>query len=373
MKKLIEHIIEINFSDSSVNQPCFTGLIEGTIGQILVLGHYGTINNNPQYKNHFDRLLQQLTPYNRNDFSLGYGLTGIAWLLRELQKMGAIKQDDKQSKNIDMILSSQYETVLNKGNLDYFAGAAGILQYFVQAKLPDCEKKIKAFFNLFQQQYEQSLFGQKSYTNDNITVNTTNLGVPHGLTGILLLLLSIKEKLSIDYKYLIDTILERLNKNLNPAESIYRLPCFEGWQHPSTLAWCYGDLPLLYALTKYTALYGENQYTPLTKELLKTTVKRKDHFENNLTLCHGTIVIAYFFYKLSKWYGKTDEIENACTFWKKQTQNICQKKIKEHFAGSQETNYLTNPSLLMGYPGMLLAMMTIEGMIPEHWDNCLLL
>jgi hypothetical protein len=135
-----------------------------------------------------------------------------------------------------------------------------------------------------------------------------NLGTPHGLTGIILLLLIVKEKgFDIDEEILnsmFEIIISFRFKENKKIECYFPSKVFkDGRCNKSGLAWCYGDLMIAYAMLKYGILYKNDYYIRYSKIILNDSFSKKMIHSENLILCHGYSSLSLIYNMI---YKKTD-------------------------------------------------------------------
>lgn len=323
-----------------------------------------------KYMNELYKLINlQIKNFNQHsnpNLTLGYGLTSLAWLI-ELILSSSIPIDcvEKWIKDIDTILINQYTLMLENNNFDYFEGASGLLFYFLTKT-----KKMRSV-NILVDRFLSSLESSKNKTNSYYYQDfkdpsqlCLNMGVPHGIIGIILTLLIIKEK-KIECN--IDETLFHFTKvmmsyEIKNKEIPFHFPSTilsSGEARPTRLAWCYGDIMAGYALYKLGVLYNNHFYYNHGLEVLRHTTFRKNQLlgNQNLSLCHGYPAIICIYDEM---YTRTHDnlFLSSANYYRdiahKELKNIC--KEQEHL-NKLPNSIFDNFSLFYGLPGLVLTLL----------------
>jgi len=205
------------------------------------------------------------------------------------------------------------------------------------------------------------------------------LGVPHGITGIILILLSIKEKniVNLNFDSLIHYFVTKLfeNENINNSE-YYFAPTIRSDSNNysrSVLAWCYGDLTSGYAIFKTGLLLNEEKYINIGLKILKDTTRRNDNHDEKLSLCHGYPSILCVYDEL---YRKTDDLVfyEAAKKWKVLIYDeLIDAFARKNYKNKDIYSFCKNTSLFQGFPGLMLSILTNKDDKINEWKKCLLL
>ncbi len=341
-----------------------SGLVEGHTGRLLCNAFLYLIYQEEKYFEECQAILSALLSAPVDNYTLGYGLTGLAWTMKQLEKLELI---DLTGNLIftESILKMKCKQMIQSGNLDYFYGATGILNYFSEK---EGYTQVNDLFTLYLDKIKSApdfSFIKKEDIGSNS--GAINLGVAHGATGILLLLLKLPRNNTLYpmRESVIESLLEKLFECRKIGESISFLPNYSG-RGESRLAWCYGDLPFLYCLIK-ARLDGIKDYSEEIEYLIERTCKRRDSMDDNLSLCHGTTIVAYLYFKIGNLIRDERCLEQF-QYWKDES-----IKTWNRWKGLTHV-FFENHSLFNGYPGFLIAMLTMENEnIAPEWDSCLIL
>lgn len=357
----------------SPNRLNHCGLVDGEMGLVLLaVSEYFRTNNCYFLK----RALDSINVFVNDElvhYSLGYGLTGLAWVTHLLQKENLIDDESVEEwlNDVDIALEKEFYLKLSDNNIDYFNGASGILFYFLHAR--NNITLINNYFT-FLHNKTKSKDWSTSVRLKGILYKYINLGVPHGLCGLLLLLLQAKEK-NIDVDQLIYCMIEELLSYKIAGSHYHYPPHFWIGKMPDYnpkigLAWCYGDLSTGYAMYKAGVMLNNQEILREGIEIVEKTLSRTDCIDNDFTLCHGYPSIFYIFYKL---YQITNDSKFLFAF------ELWQSKAKTTFEQGLRTpnkfnvNFWGNASLFYGFPGFFLPLLSSGNTNFNYWDKCLLL
>nr|WP_320059907.1 lanthionine synthetase LanC family protein [uncultured Bacteroides sp.] len=215
------------------------GLVEGEVGLMLCNAYLYEVLEDEKYFIHCPVLLEQLLEkHSNNNHTLGYGLTGMTW------GISILKDNDMLADNCDIWLE----------NVDNFSGAVDILNYSLQ-KITINSFVIDMADTLLKKIAElpvEYFFSARKETDPKGQIlNIQNLDVPHGITGIILQLLKLEEKIHFGLEPLLYRFLDRLWDLRNTEVQGFMFYSLLGdTKRGSTLAWCYGDLPILHLPTQ---------------------------------------------------------------------------------------------------------------------------
>ena len=362
-------------SYKSQNQLNHCGLVEGEAGFVLLtMFEYYRTNNYRFLELAIDSINSFVSRDEINN-SLGYGLAGLAWTVYLMKSEGLLEESivERWLNDIDKILEKDFYIKLSNNNFDYFDGASGILFYFLHSRnntllirdyLSSLDSKAK------RKDWSTSIhFGGSLY-------KCINLGVPHGLCGLLLLLLQIKEK-KIDVDWLIHYLVRELMSYKTTDSFYYFGPHFwiertPNYKPKNVLAWCYGDLSSGYAIYKAGLMLYNSELLREGMTILKGTLVRMDCVDNNFTLCHGYPSIFYIYHKL---YQMTNEQKflAASKQWQKRARMVFEQEIRS--PNKINANFFMNGSLFYGFPGFFLSLFSVDNKVKilDSWDKCLLL
>lgn len=341
------------------------GLVEGNTGILLCHACFYLVFQEDKYLDTCQNILSSVLSCRVRNYSLGYGLTGLTWTMKQLEKLGLIDLSEYLAPS-EHILKKKCEQMILSGNLDYFSGAAGILNYFSGVK--EYDEEINHLFDLYIDKIKSaSDFSVFKRENSNPHSSCINLGVPHGIMGAILLLLKLHRYRDVHQirVSVICNLFEKLFESRNPEGSKAILPSYTGKTN-TTLAWCYGDLPFLYGLIKARD-EGIKDYSEEIEYMIERTCKRRDSMKDNLSLCHGNTIVAYLYFKIWK-RNQDPRCYEQFQYWKNESHKIWNNWCKNSHA------FFDNHSFINGYSGFLIAILTMEErLMTNEWDSCLML
>ena len=358
------------------NQNC--GIVLGDAGMILSLSELYTYTKNEYYLDKMYEIFDTLLEQDNYDLSLGYGISGLAWCLSLIDEE-LIENRNEWLMDIQSVLEIEYESMLEQGNLDYYRGATGLIFYFLNTsiKLGSIKKIIDLYLETVQIKLSKNDWFEPAYENSEYFGNILNFSTPHGLTGIILMLLIIKEKeIEVDEK-LIDSMFEIIfeyefeDNEINDCHFPSRV--FEnGRRDASGLAWCYGDLMIAYAMLKYGILYKKDDYIQHSKIILKNSLSKKITHSETLILCHGLPSLSLIYNVISKRTG--EHIYNdASKLFEQKCKQVISDSYSEYKKNRVPHYFFDRSSLLIGYSGFILSSLFWDGYNGCDWKKCLLL
>ncbi|XLS30477.1 lanthionine synthetase LanC family protein [Flavobacteriaceae bacterium M23B6Z8] len=168
------------------------------------------------------------------------------------------------------------------------------------------------------------------YDSSMTEKNIVNLGLAHGISGILVFLTKIKNQGYENPKmdYLIEGIIKSLVsfKNKNPYNCYFPSNYSEnGSEAGSRLAWCNGDLGIAYAMLYSAETLKKTDLRKEAIEVINGLYHRRisnseiDHFEENFffdtAFCHGLSGITYTLAKINELL-KNPLIDKRIDYWK---------------------------------------------------------
>lgn len=387
----------IKQNTKEMNNP---GLLSGKAGICLFLLYYKKINKNIDMSI-ADIVESAIDDMNNSSF---YNLTGmtvfseICWVIFQLDKDKALNIDlENYFLDLDESLYELGISLLKKDKYDCVNGSINVALYFYNRYINGNIKSkifLESFVDLlFEKKIsEQGAFKWKSEI-DHVTHDCGyNLGIAHGIPGILLFLCKLytleikKNKVESLIHGSIKFILSK-ERTSNDYYSLFSGVCTDADNNKETrLGWCYGDLSVGYSLYKASKLnikkleYLNNK----SLDIINTTLSRKDLKKDRIydaCICHGTSGIAHIYNRLFQMSNYLPYKE-AALFWYEETIKMSCLDPTIQFAGyrtSLVSNYEKehsiegNLSFLSGIAGIGLSLISSISSIRPDWDECLLL
>ncbi len=332
---------------NSDNEYC--GLVQGNIGLLLCYAQEYICSHQEKYKNKMYALVEELLNNTIRFFSLGYGLAGVGWVFNLIRQFELFDNLDDWLDDFELELEGYYYMKLQNGDLDYFRGASGILFYFLE-KGNITKKMINAYINCLLER-DRSICPSYYIEGDRTNIN---LGIPHGITGVILVLLLLKENGEKAVDSLINDLLNEL-LSYKRIDKSYHFPAIVSQKKelPSGLAWCYGDLMISYALLKAGILLNNNKYSQIVEPVLQSLIIRED-CPKKLTLCHGYVSTALVFERMYK-MTNISSLRRAGKKWQDKAVFEFTQRYKLYVLHKKYADYFENASLFYGFSGFLLS------------------
>lgn len=378
MKMLKENIKEklfTKFSTELPNTQWQISLLAGDCGVVMVQGLLYKTTLNPVYKKTFDENMFRLyESVGKPDFKMQptycNGLAGFGWLAMYLNDIDMLELDEDFFFDLDTYLQECLVLMLEEDNWDIFHGALGIGLYFLKRNKPLVVEQV---INYLERRKSESRGG---YAWERLDKRETerlvfDFGLAHGNAGVLYFLKKCVQKSILrsrcmnliegGVKFYFNTI-----QNQAEAGSFFRN--FLALQNKeenqdlefSRLAWCYGDLAILYTLYKTCKTIGNTKLLDKIEAMLVETTKRTTYEQTlikDIGICHGSTGLALIYRCIFE--DTNNEIfRQAQFFWEAETlMCISGKKkvydyIKEQYVVLEVDNY--HCDLLDGLAGAAL-------------------
>lgn len=349
---------------------------------------------------HKEKTLQLLSRlvdvFPQQEYSNGFleGFEGVFWVVDYLEKCEIIDNSNLLDELLPHLIQS-LRFDLQYNNFDVFHGSINKLHFIITSnKFPDILviELVNEFLDrLYENRIENEigiywydvLAGEKGLI-ENVYVN---LGIPHGMPGLLLFLIKLKEKKFQHDK--IDVLVEGIlkvifnSKNINYQDSYFPgtiapVDIGKEFHESSRLAYCYGDLGVVFAVLYASKILDKpelKEEVGMVIESLKTrlvTNSSIDVFEDYLFLdtafCHGLSGVVYMFSKINKLLNN-EEFEKRTEYWIKEllhnleiqltvTTSIYYPDYKQP-TEEREKYTIYEQSILGGYSGTGLVLLSL--------------
>lgn len=363
------------------------GVVTGWSGLILCLHYLYQNTKDDIFLKHLLYLLDTIDEREQefDDFTFGYGFSGLAWVLDKVGHNYVENINDWLS-NCKTKLESDYIRMLLNNNIDYFRGALGILFYFVNSTIFPKDKlqsHIELFLTCLKSQFSEYYTANVQHQNRQINSSITNLGVPHGITGILLFLLILKEKgitTAHDMDSLIFEIVDFiLNKEVSvSSNNIGFYHHFPSNYHKgeklflSGLSWCYGDLMIGYAILKTASIFKNTKYFDYAVRILNDTLLQQHKHSQKLVLCHGYTSLSHIY---SKIYELTERnvFKDKAEEWRLKSIQTYTLGYHEYLKNGINKDFYENVSLFYGFPGFIMSDLLWKKKLDNTCFDCLFL
>lgn len=342
------------------------GFIHGSLGLSLCYYLAWKYSGKDDYKAAFITSIQKAN-YNVNIDLSEY--SSVLWLNSFCDR--TVLGNQIILNNCRKILLQLFRNDIQKKNYGYFNGAIGVLLPL----LDDTDDTSEPLSRLFSSFVAQSLDNKEFSSNiiiDKKSVRTTFVGVPHGVTGILLCLLKLKQKGLIDDDILIRHVADYLLNCAERYEGNLHFPHRVSSEYPDKekyykwVCWSFGDLMPGYALLKAGILLNDNDLSDIGNNILYSIFGRDGYNHYDISLCCGISAMPSI-YRSSYILTNDNNYKNASNEWMDRLSDV----VSDSNVGSKIRGY-NSPSLFYGLPGALLAIFDND-LHTEYTDRFLLL
>jgi lantibiotic modifying enzyme len=326
-----------------------------------------------------------------NNPSLVNGLAGVGSCLNLLQDEDFLSEDLKEQLAVlDLYLKRFYTILLKENNTDFFGGAIGLLYYFSLRYLSDPEQNnqlMDEVFDLINDQFIEDEKGIRLSTRFGyLNQNGVDLSTAHGIVAMYLIFLKLyeagykpalmKDIVCKGIEYIIHV--QHICKNTSNDHTVFPNFVTEAGSdeqgalaahHSHRLAWCNGDLSMLWLLVRAGNLFNAPRLLIVAEELKHKVISRKTFEITRIEFsyfCHGTAGVAQTYRKL---YQLTHDPVYLQTYeyWIKQ----CYLQLEKDYLGANPFPYKS--TLLFGWAGPLLTLLNYKTDKDYKWDQIFLL
>jgi len=308
------------------------GIMGGLSGVVLTLSLYYRNTSDERFLDKLDQTIQLINKkiIAGRDIVSSYaqGIAGYAWLIIYLKENQVIDVDiNDYLSEFDDFLFRKLILMLEEKQYDSLHGAIGVGTYFL--KRENIEATEQVIDRLYNDRKNISGYAIWSRRNQQSNKDDVDFGLAHGIPGILFFLFKcyLKEissqKCNEMIRESIAFMINYMNPSGIPSYFPYTIECNLIKQHDrrknwSRLAWCYGDLSILYVFLNISSHFPINLDIPI---MLEHVAKRRNMAATDVTttgICHGMTGIAYLFFRL---FCKTrnHHLEEASHYWLKKT------------------------------------------------------
>jgi lantibiotic modifying enzyme len=355
------------FSETNIHEPAIEELVRKT---------FSVIDDFPEY-----------------DLSLGKGITGVAWHFQHLINNGFFEADFEEIfSEICADLENYSKTELDMGNYDYLLGGLGYMLLILDSNLADKEKYEPYIKVCLEQLNKLSVpvgAGQVTWSlkrklkNFNELDTIFNLGLSHGVPGIIIILGLIYEKFDAykeNCRLLIESAINWMLSTKTPEQrSDYPDSIINGQSTGnSTLRWCYGDLGI--GMSFYlTGLRLANE--DWQREGIETISKCARRIKKEIAvipdshLCHGVAGVGHIFNRAYQ-YTQLEEFKEAAIFcFDTVLSRVLYNDDKNVIFLADKGDFGLVPfgGVMEGSTGIALTLLAAISAIEPKWDRLFLL
>jgi lantibiotic modifying enzyme len=317
------------------------------------------------------------------------GLAGWGWLMVYLKEQNLLPDfDDTLLEDVDEVLSASLTSMLQENNYDLFYGAIGLGLYFLKRRQFGMVKKILYGLADSAVTDEQEI---KWVQHSPVLSKDAryDLGLPHGITGILYFINKCyRENVlpGLCEALLIKGTRFFLN-NIQPEEKIQSFFPYwiktdqygdkENTAQRARLAWCYGDLNILYTLLQLSRSIKDPVLENAVIKMLLKTCERKKQEETDIAeagFCHGAGGVSYLYLKLFK-QTNIPLFRETADFWYHYTYGLGNQNGPAGYLFCLDEKYWGPASgILEGLGGVALSFLAyLHSDLTDSWDECLFL
>lgn len=354
------------------------GLYGGRTGIVIFYFYYSKLTGQELYYNKALELLAcnlQSVEIDTDNDSFRENIISLYWAIMHLSDNELIEADlNSVFGGVEGILFNEMLNKVKAGNYDLFSGGIGISEIFVKSKKLPYLSRFVDELKKTAIKTDSGFIKWRSPLHSIIEAPSYNLGLAHGIPSVILNLskiynLGIKKTTS---KKLIEGAIKYIfSQKLDGAIFKSTFPGVTAdflYSQESPLAWCYGDLGLGIALLQTAVNINNDDLKTEAIEILLLTTRRRDLKREGLDkicLCHGTAGISHIYNRAFQYTG-IKEFKTEARYWMLETINLCRRERKD-------SCNITDISILKGYAGIGLSIISAISDIEPAWDNCLLL
>lgn len=241
------------------------------------------------------------------------GPIGVVALLKILKKFYRydISNYNRLVNEVDKVAYHLGSVLINEKVYDFLYGAIGIAHYFsltlTDTSIRFFEKIVQSLLN--DAKKESGIYWSDALTKKAQGVDCVNLGIPHGIIGILRLLISLYNK-NINRKLVYATLKEivKFIKGISSYPNLEQniAPCIieigtQNRHYTNRLGWCYGNLVLGYVLYQCAEILQDANLSTWSTLIIRNTLSTKllkDADISDPYLCHGSSFLIYMYTKM---------------------------------------------------------------------------
>ncbi|MCU0422573.1 MAG: hypothetical protein MUC81_07145 [Bacteroidia bacterium] len=364
------------------------GLYNGLSGIALMMATNYLANKESIFRDKLSEILEKTSLIIENDkvdgmFSVG--LAGWGWLILHLEEKELLEDIEDVLSQIDYVLFLDLRRLLYQNEYDMLNGAISIGLYFIKRKQPE---RVSPLINYLEAFCKSGVFDLKRKMH-RTGEYVFDFGLAHGYAGVIYFLSKCAQS---NYEVEKSISLIKLAKqfmfsNLLNYEIDGALFPHLKWvetdrMEKGRLAWCYGDLGVLYTLLKTASIIEDFGLEKFSINGLTLNSDRRNLLECMIFdagFCHGTAGAAYLFNKVRLLVPKSENFLFATEYWinstlKKATDKITLERYQFYNPNSEgKGSFTSSYALLDGITGVGLTYLTILYPDLSDWDECLLL
>lgn len=374
------------------------GLLSGSGGASLYLYYRFRQSLNDKYITHalaiLDKEIQNANELGIEDYlSIGSSSSSSFWLINEFVK-GAIldKTELEDAENwIKLSIKSTTITEYSINQHDLFYGFIGKAILALEINQEFTEHFVKTVVSHLISNIQIDINGAFWYTPEHIFRGTDcqkaiNLGIPHGMLGILLFLFRCERVYGLTHNQteIVNDVVKWIIAKLNIENNALKYSYSNSPSGSGKLGWCYGDLAIAYTLLLHAKQFRNNTSMEKAYEIIgkssslslqNTGVSYFNQYDIfDICLCHGTSSICYMYKKLFS-LTRDPNVEKKAHFWLNITLDSLGKYLRniDELTNLRHQRINTTLSFLNGLSGVGLVLLSFLNEKNTNWDKLLLL
>ncbi len=336
LERSIEKIESILFEKARyMNKP----IIAEDLGAMIFEATLYKYSKQEAYKQRAKELLTNLKQrLHQHNLGSGFheGFEGILYTIQYLKKCNVIDTNDL-TDDLEKHLLKSLHIDFNANYFDTLHGSIGKLLFYIDPEYKDQQRTktlIDQFLTSLYKNKNEGFNGFFWYDSNESEKGLINLGMAHGISGVLAFLVRLKE-LKYDHS-LLDPLIEGIINSLfsfrNKITTVSGFPDhyaedINSRNINSRLGWCYGDLGITHTLVYAYSVLKRNDLLqaaiPILEKLILRTISNSGltHFERysffDNGFCHGISGIAYMLQKINN-HLESPQINKRVMYWKNQ-------------------------------------------------------
>lgn len=321
--------------------------------------------------------------------SLYFGFSGIGWVTTHLA--GRLFEESQDScLEIDELLLSSLTRLSEEGRYDLFEGLVGLGAYALERlPRPSAVSLLEAVVAHLAALAEHTAEGACFFNSPEVMAaryrdifprGTYNLGMAHGVSGVIALLGSVcRAGIATEQaRPLLGASVSWLLARERSAESGFLFPNtytpYQAGVDQSRLAWCHGDLGVATALLLAARGAGEAAWESEARRIALAAATRwiDDPRVADAELCHGAAGIGHLFNRLYQATGEA-RLGEASRSWLSRALALHEPGLGVGgYRMVEAGNWFDHPGFRIGSSGIGLALLASVSAIEPGWDRLLL-
>lgn len=383
----------------------------GFTGVALFYGYLAKHSGNNKYYDKCEQIMEFCIDHlnTSHEPSLYGGHTGVAWTIRNLVNLGAFDKSSLEIlSDIDPVIEKSSGIFIKSQFYSLMYGLIGQGVYYLEMisnanlsneavdPFENLRKIVRALDHFSVNQDDTLTWIDHISTEDKNSKNPIyNLGIPHGVSGILCFL-SIMHEMDIEKERAENLLRQGVKWLLKQKNNFYDISYYpsligaEYLPHLTRLGWSYGDLCVALALLRTSQVLKDKSLeeqaldTALisTKRNLKTAIlytKKENNFNYlDVGLCKGTAGIIMLYERFYDHF-RDEALKKAQGFWLNLTFEYKNPAggiagYKAHISNDgEETHWTEDVAFLDGASGVGLSFISLINPGLKQWQRLLLL